>query len=38
VTIAIQKALSPPASIDPTSVLDTLKSQLKAALSSGALI
>jgi multiple sugar transport system substrate-binding protein len=38
VTIAIQKALSPPGSIDPTSVLDTLNSQLKAALSSGALI
>jgi multiple sugar transport system substrate-binding protein len=38
VTIAIQKALSPPASIDPTSVLSTLNSQLKAALSSGALI
>jgi len=38
VTIAIQKALSPPASIDPKSVLSTLNSQLKAALSSGALI
>jgi multiple sugar transport system substrate-binding protein len=38
VTIAIQKALSPPGSIDPTSVLSTLRSQLKAALSSGALI
>jgi len=38
VTIAIQKALSPPAAIDPKSVLGTLNSQLKAALSSGALI
>jgi trehalose/maltose transport system substrate-binding protein len=38
VTIAIQKALSPPGSIDPKSVLSTLNSQLKAALSSGALI
>jgi multiple sugar transport system substrate-binding protein len=38
VTIAIEKALSPPGSIDPKSVLGTLRSELKDALSSGALI
>jgi multiple sugar transport system substrate-binding protein len=38
VTIAIEKALSPPASIQPNSVLSTLRSELKDALSSGALI
>jgi len=38
VTIAIQKALSPPGSINPNSVLSTLRSELKDALSSGALI
>ena len=38
VTIAIQKALSPPSSINPKSVLGTLRSELKSALSSGALI
>jgi multiple sugar transport system substrate-binding protein len=38
VTIAIQKALSPPASIDPSTVANTLRSELKAALSSNALI
>ena len=38
VTIAIEKALSPPGSIKPTSVLGTLRSELKSALSSGALI
>jgi multiple sugar transport system substrate-binding protein len=38
VTIAIQKALSPPGGIQPNSVLGTLRSELKSALSSGALI
>jgi multiple sugar transport system substrate-binding protein len=38
VTIAIEKALSPPGSIQPSSVLSTLRSELKDALSSGALI
>ncbi len=38
VTIAIEKALSPPGSINPNSVLSTLRSELKDALSSGALI
>jgi multiple sugar transport system substrate-binding protein len=38
VTIAIEKALSPPGSINPKSVLGTLRSELKSALSSGALI
>jgi multiple sugar transport system substrate-binding protein len=38
VSIAIQKALSPPNGIDPKSVASTLRSELKAALSSGALI
>ncbi|MGA9860436.1 MAG: ABC transporter substrate-binding protein [Solirubrobacteraceae bacterium] len=38
VSIAIQKALSPPNAIDPKSVASTLRNELKAALSSGALI
>ena len=38
VTIAIQKALSPPNGINPSSVAGTLRSELKAALSSGALL
>jgi multiple sugar transport system substrate-binding protein len=38
VTIAIQKALSPPESIDPSTVANTLRSELKAALSSNALL
>ena len=38
VSIAIQKALSPPAGIAPNTVAKTLRSELKDALSSGALI
>ena len=38
VTIAISKALSPPTSVDPKTVVNTLRSELKSALSSGALI
>jgi multiple sugar transport system substrate-binding protein len=38
VSLAIQKALSPPSSIDPTSVVHTLTGQIKSALSSGALL
>jgi multiple sugar transport system substrate-binding protein len=38
VSLAIQKALSPPNSINPKTVEDTLKSQIKSALSSGALL
>ncbi len=38
VSIAIQKALSPPNAIAPPSVASTLRNELKAALSSGALI
>ena len=38
VTIAIQKALSPPESIDPSTVANRLRSELKAALSSNALL
>lgn len=38
VTIAIQKALSPPESIDSSTVANTLRSELKAALSSNALL
>jgi multiple sugar transport system substrate-binding protein len=38
VTIAIQKALSPPGSIDSSTVANTLRSELKAALSSNALL
>jgi multiple sugar transport system substrate-binding protein len=38
VSLAIQKALSPPASINPPTVITSLKDELKKALSSGALI
>ncbi len=38
VTIAIQKALSPPAGIDPTTIVGKLRGELKAALSSSALL
>jgi multiple sugar transport system substrate-binding protein len=38
VTIAISKALSPPTVVDPKTVVNTLRSELKSALSSGALI
>ena len=38
VTIAIEKALSPPSAINPKTVVNTLRSELKSALSSGALI
>ncbi|HWF34050.1 MAG TPA: extracellular solute-binding protein [Solirubrobacteraceae bacterium] len=38
VTLAIQKALSPTASINPTSVVSTLGTEIKAALSSEALL
>jgi multiple sugar transport system substrate-binding protein len=38
ISLAIQKALSPPNSINPTTVEDTLKSQIKNALSSSALL
>ena len=38
VSLAIQKALSPPGGINPKTVAATLRSELKAALSSGALI
>jgi multiple sugar transport system substrate-binding protein len=38
VSLAIQKTLSPPSGIDPNSALSQLKSQIKAALSSGALL
>jgi multiple sugar transport system substrate-binding protein len=38
VTLAIQKALSPTSSIDPSSVVSKLKSELKDALSSEALL
>jgi multiple sugar transport system substrate-binding protein len=38
VSLAIQKALSPPGGIQPGTVASTLRSELKAALSSGALI
>jgi multiple sugar transport system substrate-binding protein len=38
VTLAIQKALSPTSSINPSSVVSTLKSELKDALSSEALL
>jgi multiple sugar transport system substrate-binding protein len=38
VTLAIQKVLSPTSSIDPPTVVSTLRSELKAALSSGALL
>lgn len=38
ISLAIQKALSPPSSINPATVEATLKSQIKAALSSSALL
>ena len=38
ITIAIEKALSPPTSVDSKTVVNTLRSELKSALSSGALI
>jgi trehalose/maltose transport system substrate-binding protein len=38
VSLAIQKALSPPGSINPSTVVQTLKGQIKSALSSGALL
>jgi multiple sugar transport system substrate-binding protein len=38
VSLAIQKALSPPASINPSTVVSTLRTQIKKALSSGALL
>ncbi len=38
VTIAIQKALSPTSNIDPTTIVKTLRGELKAALSSSALL
>jgi trehalose/maltose transport system substrate-binding protein len=38
VSLAIQKALSPPASINPPSVVQSLRSQIANALSSGALL
>ena len=38
VTIAISKALSPPTAVNPKTVVNTLRSELKSALSSGALI
>jgi multiple sugar transport system substrate-binding protein len=38
VSLAIQKTLSPPSGIDPGSVVDSLRGQIKAALSSGALL
>jgi trehalose/maltose transport system substrate-binding protein len=38
VSLAIQKALSPPSKIDPPTVVQKLRDQIKAALSSGALL
>jgi multiple sugar transport system substrate-binding protein len=38
ISLAIQKALSPPGSIDPNAVADKLKTQVDKALSSGALL
>jgi multiple sugar transport system substrate-binding protein len=38
VSLAIQKALSPPSSINPSTVVKTLTGQIKDALSSGALL
>jgi multiple sugar transport system substrate-binding protein len=38
VSLAIQKALSPPSSINPQTVVSTLRGQIKDALSSGALL
>ena len=38
VTLAIQKALSPTSSIDPSTVVSTLRNEIKASLSSAALL
>ena len=38
ITLAIQKALSPTSSINPNSVVSTLRSEIKLSLSSGALL
>jgi multiple sugar transport system substrate-binding protein len=38
VSLAIQKAISPPSSLDPNSVVKTLTDQIKKALTSGALL
>jgi multiple sugar transport system substrate-binding protein len=38
VTLAIQKALSPPSAIDPKTVVSTLRNEIKLSLSSGALL
>jgi multiple sugar transport system substrate-binding protein len=38
ITLAIQKALSPTSSIDPSSVVSKLRSEIKLSLSSGALL
>ena len=38
VSLAIQKALSPPSGIDPPTVVKTLSAEIKDALSSGALL
>jgi multiple sugar transport system substrate-binding protein len=38
VTLAIQKSLSPTSSIDPNTVVSTLRSEIKKSLSSGALL
>ena len=38
ISLVIQKGLSPPNAIDPSTIVKTLRSQIKAALSSGALL
>ena len=38
ITLAIQKALSPTSSINPNSVVSTLRNEIKLSLSSGALL
>jgi multiple sugar transport system substrate-binding protein len=38
VSLAIQKTLSPPSSVNPFTAVNQLRSQIKAALSSGALL
>ena len=38
VTLAIQKSLSPTSSINPSSVVSTLRNEIKKSLSSGALL
>ena len=38
VSLAIQKTLSPPSSIDPSTALKSLTDDIKAALTSGALV